>query len=133
MNSHVKDAFSSMNGICDDDNVLNVLYLSWTINTISNSEEFSFSGYYIYIMMNFFDNNILIFTNIQNWYGHFVLNTSIRDNKYYVLISKRILIDGIKFVIMSSFCISIFSVNWIKRKTIRKSIYQTKSKRKFSI
>ena len=66
MNSHVKDAFSSMNGICDDDNVLNVLYLSWTINTISNSEEFSFGGYYIYIMMNFFDNNILIFTNIQN-------------------------------------------------------------------
>jgi len=61
--------------------------------------------------MNIFDNNILIFMNMWDWYGNFVLNTGIRDNKYYILISKGILIDGIKFVMMSSICISAFSVN----------------------
>jgi len=42
MNSYVKDVFSYIDGICNDDNVLNVLHLSYTINTVSNNKEFCY-------------------------------------------------------------------------------------------
>ena len=102
--------------------MFNILHLSYTINTISNSKEFSFGRCYIYCMINIFNNNILISTNMWDQHGDIVLNTNIRDNKYHVLISKGILIDRIKFVIISSFCIGVFLANWMKRKTIRESI-----------
>ena len=43
MNEHVENVFSSRNDICDDNDVCNILHLSDTIDTASNSKEFSFS------------------------------------------------------------------------------------------
>ena len=48
IDGYVKNIFSSWNNICDKNNMYNILYLSYMINTISNSKEFSFSGYYIH-------------------------------------------------------------------------------------
>ena len=64
MDKSVKNMFSSWDGICNNDNMYNILHLSYTINTISNSEEFSFSGCYIHCMMNSFGNDVLFFINI---------------------------------------------------------------------
>ena len=133
MNRHAKNMLSSWDGIYNNNNVCNVLYLSYMINTTSNSKEFSFSRYYIYCMMNNFGNNFLSSINIQDQSSNVVFNTGIRNNKYCILINEWILIDATEFVMMSNFCIGVFSVNWMKRKTIKKSVYQTKARRNFSI
>ena len=56
--------FSYIDSICNDDNMLNVLHLSYTINAASNNKEFSFSRYYIHSMINVFDDNVLTSMNI---------------------------------------------------------------------
>jgi len=65
MNEHVENVFNSRNGICDDNDMCNVLHLSGTINTASNSKKFSFSRCYIHYMIHGFD-NVLTSINIQD-------------------------------------------------------------------
>ena len=64
MNRCVKNMFSDWDGTCDNNNVCDVLLLSCMIDIASNSEELSFSGHYIYYMMNSFGNNSLFSTDM---------------------------------------------------------------------
>ena len=93
------------------DNVCNVLYLSCIIDTVSNSKEFSFSKYYIHCMINSFGSNFLFSTDMWDQSSNVVFDTDIRNDKYYVLIDKWILVDTIEFVTINNFCISVFLVN----------------------
>ena len=56
--------FSNWDSICNNNNVCNVLHLSYKIDTTSNSKEFNFSKCYIYCMMNDFSNNVLSSTDM---------------------------------------------------------------------
>ena len=56
--------FGNWDSICNNNNVCNILYLSYKIDTAFNGKEFSFSGCYIYCMMNGFSNNVLFSTDM---------------------------------------------------------------------
>jgi len=56
--------FSGWDGICDNNNMCDVLHLNYMIDTTFNNKEFSFSGHYIHYMMNRFGNNLLFSTNM---------------------------------------------------------------------
>ena len=66
MDRHVKYMFGNEDGICDDNDIYDVLHLSCIIDTIFNGKEFSFSGYSIYCMMNSFSDNVLTSTDMQD-------------------------------------------------------------------
>jgi len=59
MNGHVEDLFSGLDGICGNNNMSNVLQVDCAINSVSNSEELSFSECYAYCIVNRFGDNLL--------------------------------------------------------------------------
>ena len=56
MNWQIKNSFSSMYQIYNDNNVMDVIYLSGLVNIISDSKEFSFGGSDIDYIMESLDN-----------------------------------------------------------------------------
>ena len=74
---------------------------------------------------------MLISANVRNWGSSVVFNTSIQNDKDYILVNEKILVNDIKFDIIYDFCINVFSVNWMKRKMTRKSVYEMKGRWKF--
>ena len=48
------------------------------------------------------DNNVMAFINMRDQSSNIILDVNISNNKYYVLIVKRIFIDIIKSTVMSS-------------------------------
>ena len=129
----IKDSFSSRNSISNNDNMCSVLNLNCSINSAPNGKEFCFSRHYIHCMMNSFYNDVLTSVNVRDQGGNIVFDTSVQNIEDYVLVNEGILINVIKFDIIWDFCVSIFSINWIKRKTIIKSVYETKARWKFFI
>ena len=83
--------------------------------------------------MNDFSNNVLSSTDMWDWGSDVILDTSIRNDKDCILTDEGILINIIRFVMIYNSCIGIFLINWMKRKTIMKSVYKMKAKRNFSI
>jgi len=74
---------------------------------------------------------MLISANVRNWGSSVVFNTNIQNDEDYVLVNEKILVNDIKFDIICDFCISVFSINWMKRKMTRKSVYEMKDRWKF--
>ena len=62
-------------------------------------------------MINSFGSNFLFSTDMWDQSSNVVFDTDIRNDKYYILIDKWILVDTIEFVTMNNFCISVFLVN----------------------
>jgi len=61
--------------------------------------------------MDRFGNDILSSLDVQYRCGYIIFDTGIGYDEYNVLIVERILIDAIKFISMSDYYISVFSVN----------------------
>jgi len=79
-----------------------ILEMSCNLVAWSNSKKFHFSGVNIYGVINRFVNNIMVFMNVKDQSSNILLDACISDNKYYILIVKRIFIDIIKSIVMSS-------------------------------
>ena len=60
MNGCAEDILGHINGIGDDNNICNTLYLRWSTNATSNSKKFSFGWWNIYSMINGFDNDFIL-------------------------------------------------------------------------
>ena len=106
--------------------------MSCTIYTTSHNKEFSFRRHYIHCIIDRFGDDFLSSLGMWYRYGYIVFNTSIRYNKYSVLIGGRILIDAIKFISMSDYYIGVFLVKWMKRETIRE-LFTKQKPRKSSV
>ena len=74
------------------------------IYCMSNGKEFSFCQCYIY------SNDFLSPIYMRDQDGNIILNTSICNNEYIVLIYKQILKDIDEFVIITSQCIRILLI-----------------------
>jgi len=111
MYGYVEDTFGSMNSICDDNNMCNVLYLRCSTNTTSNSKQFSFYSQYIHFMINSICNNFILSLCMWDWNSDIIFDTCIRYNEYSILVIRWLLIDVIEFVLTSNFSISVFSIN----------------------
>jgi len=95
------------------------------IYSVFDGKEFSFYHCYVYDMMNRFENDFLspISIYMRDWGDYIILDTSIYNDEYGILIYEQILKDIIESVIIRSQCIMILSIYWKKRKMIWKSIY----------
>jgi len=71
--------------------------------------------------------------DIWDWGSDVILDTSIRNDKDCILTDEGILINIIKFVMIYDSYIGIFLINWMKIKTIMKSVYKMKAKSVFSL
>ena len=68
------------------------------VDLISDSEDFHFVGYII----SYFDNDFLFSVNMRDCSGYIIFNTHIHYNKYHVLFDKRVFVNIVQFVPLSS-------------------------------
>ena len=76
--------------------------------------------------MNSFSDNFIVSSYVQDQDNNIIFNTYIGYDEYSVLVDRGILIDVIELVFIGNFSISIFLVNWMKRKMIRENVYKMK-------
>ena len=76
----IKNSFSSMNEICDDNNPFDVRDICDLIYTISYSEEFHFSCHNVYCIINCLDDWTVMYMNMGNWGSDMILYASICYN-----------------------------------------------------
>ena len=78
----IEDSFSSMDGICDDNNSIDIVQIGGLINITSNGEELSLSCCDINSMMDYLDNWTVIDMDICYWGSNLVFDTCIWYNDY---------------------------------------------------
>ena len=100
MNGCVEDILGHINGIGDDNNICNTLYLRWSTNVTSNSKKFSFGWWNIYSMINGFDNDFISPLYMWDWSSNIVIDACIRYDKNGVLVHRGILVDVLEFVLV---------------------------------
>ena len=61
--------------------------------------------------MNSFCNDVLTSVNVWDQGGNIVFDTSVQNNKDYILVNEGILTNVIKFDMIWDFWVSIFSIN----------------------
>ena len=74
-------------------------------------------------MMNSFPDNIMFSPNVKNKGSNVIFDTCIRYDKDSFRTIGETLVDVFEFVEIGSYCFGIFTFDYIKGKTIRKSIY----------
>ena len=85
-------------------------------NIISYSKKFSFSGHNVYYIINNFHDNLVSFPNMWDHSSNAIFDTCIRDNKYSIMIIGWILVNILKFILMSNSSFNIFAIHYIKGK-----------------
>ena len=79
----------------------------YIIYSVFDGKEFSFYHCYVYGMMNRFVNDFLSPIYMRDWGDYIILDTSIYNDEYGVLIYKQIVKDIVESVIIRSQCIMI--------------------------
>ena len=101
MNGCVEDILGHINGIGDDNNICNTLYLRCSTDATSNSKKFSFGWWNIHSMINGFGNDFISPIYIWDWSSNIVIDACIRYDKNGVLVHRGILVDALKFVLVN--------------------------------
>ena len=79
MGLSIKYLLSRMNGVGDDNDLRDVCFVASLVNTTSNSEEFCFCAGDKGYMMNYFDQRLVTYVDMQDRSGNVVLDASIRN------------------------------------------------------
>ena len=81
MRSQVKDLFSSVNKVSDNDDFWNIIRICGLVDTTSDGEKFSLSIYDVYHMVESFGDRFVVDVGMWDGSGDVVLNASICNDK----------------------------------------------------
>ena len=111
----------------------NPLCLRYLTDITSYGKKFCFSRYNICCIIDSFHDNLIFYSNMQDWSGNVIFNTCIRDDEHDIMTIEWTLENILEFTSISSSYFGIFVIYCMKEKTIRKSIYWLKFQRKFFV
>jgi len=77
IDQQIENSLCSIYQVCDDNNVINIDYLSGLINTIPDSEKFGLSRSNIDYIMKSLDNSIIMDMDMSNQSNYLIFNTCI--------------------------------------------------------
>ena len=118
--------------VCDNNNTINIDYLGGLIDATPNREKFGLSGSDIGHMMESLDDGIIVDMNLSNWSGYMIFDAYIWYYNSHFWISWCLEYKFIKFANVCFFAFFYFSICRMKRKTTRKHINYSISRREFS-
>jgi len=121
IDQQIENSLCSIYQVCDDNNVINIDYLSGLINTIPDSEKFGLSRSNIDYIMKSLDNSIIMDMDMSNQSNYLIFNTCIWYYNSCFWISQYLEYEFIKFMNMCFTTFFTFPIYRIK-KTTRKYI-----------
>ena len=93
MGLSIKYLLSHVNRVGDDNDFGDVFLIAGLINATSDSKEFCFSAGDKGRMMNYFDQRLVTYVNVQNQSSNIVLNARIGNNNHCVCYKTRVWTD----------------------------------------
>ena len=93
MGLSIKYLLSHVNKVGDDNDFGDVFLIAGLINATSDSKEFRFSAGDKDCMMNYFDQRVVTYGDVQNQSSNIVLDARIGNNNHYVCYKTRVWTD----------------------------------------
>ena len=93
MELSIKYLLSRMNKVGDDNDFGDVFLVAGLINATSDSKEFRFSAGDKGCMMNYFDQRLVMYVDVQNQSGNIILDAHIGNNNHCVCYKTRVWTD----------------------------------------
>ena len=133
MRSAVEDFLSSMDGISDDNDFGHVVYSAGLINAASYCKKFCLRASDKGSVMDCFDKGTIVRVDMRDGCGNIIFDASVRYDEGRLGFRRATKNHFVEFTTTNVVTIFYFFVDRNKRKSVRKDIRDTITRRKFMI